>query len=367
MASYGETLGRLIGNYEQPSAKVDNCVHSWTISGWSWKFDGTFSRIYSKLELSLEVHDKQEQSEWNINDLNLVPLAFADECLKQRLRKRGEMFWKCRFKYLVSYHDDDNHDLDCSADQRFMIDPMTYRELHKKQSELPKGKRKHWVDLQVDRMDEVVWNKKAFKSLVLAHKTKDLIQALISKQLDSEKSTDLIHGKGNGLSLLLDRGPGTGKTLTAEGVAEIAENSESWMICGGMRSNRVGTIDEAFKSRIQLALHYPKLDHVKRAKIWENFTERLKDLKEENINFNDLKNNIENLAKNKINGREIRNAITLARQYTQWKATKLDFAEMQDIIKISRQFDVYLSELNRNITQDQLAQEDSLRLAAADR
>jgi MoxR-like ATPase len=33
----------------------------------------------------------------------------------------------------------------------------------------------------------------------------------------------LIVGKGNGLILLLHGGPGTGKTLTAESIAEVAE------------------------------------------------------------------------------------------------------------------------------------------------
>ncbi|KAI9729252.1 MAG: hypothetical protein M1834_007044 [Cirrosporium novae-zelandiae] len=84
-------------------------------------------------------------------------------------------------------------------------------------------KRKKWLDLQVDRIAEVVWNKKAFKRLVLDEKTKELIEALISNQLNAEKSTDLISGKANGLILLLHGGPGTGKTLTAESVAKIAE------------------------------------------------------------------------------------------------------------------------------------------------
>ena len=82
--------------------------------------------------------------------------------------------------------------------------------------------RKKWSDLQVDRISEATWNKAAFKSLVLHEKTKDLIQALISNQLATEKSTDLISGKGNGLILLLHGGPGTGKTLTAERYYQIA-------------------------------------------------------------------------------------------------------------------------------------------------
>ncbi|KAH8602367.1 P-loop containing nucleoside triphosphate hydrolase protein [Bisporella sp. PMI_857] len=57
-------------------------------------------------------------------------------------------------------------------------------------------------------------------------------------------------------------------------------------------SNHVGTFDEAFKSRIQLALHYPKLDHAKH-------------LKEKSIDFIDLRYNIGELAKNRMNGREI--------------------------------------------------------------
>ncbi len=40
-------------------------------------------------------------------------------------------------------------------------------------------------------------------------------------------------------------------------------------------SNRVGTIDEAFKSRIQLALQYERLQEWQRRLIWENSIRRL--------------------------------------------------------------------------------------------
>lgn len=52
---------------------------------------------------------------------------------------------------------------------------------------------------------------------------KDLIRALVSNQIASELRTYLIEGKVNGLILLLHGSPGTGKALTAESVAEIAE------------------------------------------------------------------------------------------------------------------------------------------------
>lgn len=59
------------------------------------------------------------------------------------------------------------------------------------------------VDIEVDRIQEVKWNKKAFENLVVDEDTKHLVEALISNQIKAEMSTDLISGKGNGLILLL--------------------------------------------------------------------------------------------------------------------------------------------------------------------
>ena len=143
------------------------------------------------------------------------------------------------------------------SDERFIIDFSTFRMLHPTNTSymitraaevMPKSemdqkeppdeaflylaplqtkgfnlRTKKWLDLDIDKMYPVAWNRKAFDSLVLDRKTKELITALVSKQISAAKSTDVVSGKGNGLILLLHGGPGTGKTLTAEGVAEIAE------------------------------------------------------------------------------------------------------------------------------------------------
>lgn len=436
-------------------------IQTFDIDVWSWTFSGTFRRLIGKLKLDFDANDL---SEMNIDDLGVRPLKYVSDTVAQTLKRRGETFWKCRSRYFVSYNEDVNRDIQTSGDERFMIDMMTYRELHPRDgkpfaegdpnTELdaetmkrdhPPGenfvyllpltivgynlRRKKWVDLQVDQISEVVWNKEAFKSLVLDRKTKDLIQALISNQLAAEKSTDLISGKGNGLILLLHGGPGTGKTLTAESVAEIAEKPLYRVTCGDigtepevvekylesvlhlgkiwgcvvlldeadvfleqrsledlqrnalvsvflrvleyydgiliLTSNRVGTFDEAFKSRIQLALHYASLGPFQRHKIWENFILRLESLGEEDIDFDDLKDHLEQLAENKMNGRQIRNAITTARQYAQWKETTLTYEHLKDIIEISGRFDLYLDKLNGGYTQDQLAEDEGLRLSQA--
>ncbi|TPX09081.1 uncharacterized protein E0L32_001657 [Thyridium curvatum] len=428
----------------------------WSIVCEHWDFDGVFSHRKTILQFSL---DSDQSSELKIDELDVKPLRSGDQAT-ETLRRRGEMFWKCRFRHFVSYLEDPTRD--SSGEERFMIDLGMYRELHKRESHdkslgekevsddlgpqrmksesppdeeflylLPrtiKGyslKRKKWLDLEVDKISEVAWNKDAFENLVLERKTKRLLQALVSNHLEAERGTDLIYGKGNGLILLLHGGQGTGKTLTAESVAEIAEKPLYPVTCGDigtesemvetylesvlhlgktwgcvvlldeadvfleqrsledlqrnalvsvflrtleyydgiliLTSNRVDTFDEAFKSRIQLALHYPNLETHHRIKIWENFIRRLQSLKE-NIDFSDLISHVPQLANHEMNGREIRNVITTARKYAMWEKERLDFEILEDIIQTTGRFNAYIKKLHGNHTQDELAEEDGLRL-----
>lgn len=285
-------------------------------------------------------------------------------------------------------------------------------------------RRKKWLDLKVDQLSDVTWNKTAFQTLVVENRTKDLIQALVSNQLAVERSTDLIADKGNGLILLLHGGPGTGKTLTAESVAEIAEKPLYRVTCGDigikadeveryldsvlhlgkiwdcvvlldeadvfleqrtledlarnalvsvflrvleyysgilvLTSNRVGTFDEAFKSRIQLALHYADLGEYERQQIWQNFINRLASLGDD-IEISELRDSIPRLAKEEMNGRQIRNAITTARQYAEWKKERLAYKHLEYVIEVSGRFDKYLKDINGGFTQSQLARDEGIR------
>jgi SpoVK/Ycf46/Vps4 family AAA+-type ATPase len=289
-------------------------------------------------------------------------------------------------------------------------------------------RRKKWFDLIAERVRDVEWKREAFQKVVMNRKAKDLIQALVSNQLAAEAdtfSTDLIEGKGNGLILLLHGSPGTGKTLTAESVAEIAEKPLYRVTCADigtkaedaekylesilhlgklwkcvvlldeadvfleqrsledlkrnalvsvflrvleyyegiliLTSNRVGTFDEAFKSRIQLALHYPALGPYQRLQIWQNFLEKLENLNEAAIDVADLRDHLEDLKEEEMNGRQIRNAITTARQYAKWKGEILTYAKLKDVIEVAGRFDKYLDKLHGGFTQDELAKDEGLR------
>ena len=81
------------------------------------------------------------------------------------------------------------------------------------------------VNLSIDDICAVKWNKSAYDRLVLPFRTKELVRALVMVKTSQRgvkqslglagKREDIISGKGNGLIMLLHGGPGTGKTLTA--------------------------------------------------------------------------------------------------------------------------------------------------------
>jgi SpoVK/Ycf46/Vps4 family AAA+-type ATPase len=264
----------------------------------------------------------------------------------------------------------------------------------------------------VKHICDIQWNKAAFNHrLVLKEEKKELIRALISVHIGQKNAlkTDFMDGKGDGLIILLHGGPGTGKTLTAESVAEFAEKPLYRVTCGDigtdpesvekylesvlfigstwgcvilldeadvfleertkqdmqrnalvsvflrvleyydgiliLTTNRIGTFDEAFKSRVQLALHYPPLNGKAREEIWHNFMRSLF-AEGEDVDFEELNEKIYVLAKHKLNGRQIRNTISTARQLAQYRKEKLRFVHMNQALQVVDEFEKYVSDVH---------------------
>ncbi|KAK4201930.1 hypothetical protein QBC40DRAFT_48233 [Triangularia verruculosa] len=389
-----------------------------------------------------------------IRSLQTYPLRFAKEEVRERLEKIGKLCWSSRVRKFVAYQEGNGLEA-----ERFMIDCATYDKIHgnrkgesSRLSAIPglsrisettgpvgdeiyafpviiKGfniQRKTWVDLDVDKITEVEWDKKAFENLALSDtKTKDLIRALVTTQVAAEKGTDIIKGKGKGLILLMHGAPGTGKTFTAEAVAEITEKPLYRVTCGDvgtkpedvekylesvlylgkiwgcivlldeaevfleqrgladlnrnalvsvflrvleyydgiliLTSNRVGTFDEAFKSRIHLAIHYDNLNVPQRRRIWRNFLARLKDIDGESIDFEDINDNLGEFARMEMNGRSIRNAITTARQLAKHKKEVVNSSHLQHVIEVASRFDDYIKKVREGLTDDELARDGGYR------
>jgi hypothetical protein len=128
-----------------------------------------------------------------------------------------------------------------------------------------------------------------------------------------------------------------------------------------LTSNRVGTFDEAFKSRIQLALHFDNLDTDRRAKIWAKFIDRLAELNED-VDFDDVRAHLEALARPPMNGRQIRNAVTTARQLARFRKTRMGYAHLKQAISVSQKFEDYVRKVKGGQDDDEIAELDMLRV-----
>ncbi|KAI9661876.1 MAG: hypothetical protein M1821_009115 [Bathelium mastoideum] len=272
---------------------------------------------------------------------------------------------------------------------------------------------------------EVEWNQAAFDTVVLGEDLKNLIKALVTNVIEPTNATDIIEGKGNGLVILLHGGPGTGKTLTAESVAEYARKPLYRVTCGDigtspgaieehlknalalgkmwdcvvlldeaevflqerslidinrnalvsvflrvleyydgiiiLTSNRVGTFDEGFKSRIQFAIHYKTLELSSRKQIWTNFLQRLVTSQSDELDIDDLERHVGDLARYVLNGRQIRNVLTTGRQLARYEKKPLTFERLKRVIDLSSRFDKYLKDVNDGLDDNELARGDSIR------
>lgn len=76
---------------------------------------------------------------------------------------------------------------------------------------------------------------------------------------------------------------------------------------------------------------------------------------EEQINMEDLVDKIDLLAKHELNGREIRNVITSARQLARYRAEPMDSSHLYKAIAVVDEFQEYVNKMHGH-TDDQYAQ-----------
>ncbi|KAI1500278.1 P-loop containing nucleoside triphosphate hydrolase protein [Biscogniauxia marginata] len=422
-------------------------------------FDGLFKR--KEIDLSVD-WPTYSDSVVQIDALSVYPLRFSAPGTKARLMSRGKVFWSCRNRRFVSYTAPSRTFEIKVVNPRYMIDMETYHQGHSKEGDTHRRQDalehvdldrddppsdeftimlppkilgfglhdKKWKNLLVEHIQKITWNKTAFDRLVLGAEKKTLITAMVKEHVLNDTATDVIEGKGNGLIILLHGAPGTGKTLTAESVAEVAEKPLYRVTCGDigtdpegvekylesvlyiatmwkavvlfdesdvfleertqadlqrnalvsaflrvleyydgiliLTTNRVGIFDEACKSRMQLALHYPKLDEDGRLEIWNDFIHNLQQSSldrgagSKGINAEQLRGKVGILAREELNGRQIRNAIRTGRQLASHRSEPLGYEHLRAAIRVAKEFDRYIVETHGH-TDEEFAKAQSLR------
>jgi hypothetical protein len=97
-----------------------------------------------------------------------------------------------------------------------------------------------------------------------------------------------------------------------------------------LTTNRISDFDAAFESRIHLTIHYPALDTASRLHIWKTFV-RMGD-SESRLSDSDL----ETLAKNEMNGREIKNIIKTGRLLSKQQKVPLAMEHVEMVLKVKK-------------------------------
>lgn len=251
---------------------------------------------------------------------------------------------------------------------------------------------KRWGWLAVEGLSPVVWRDDAFDQLVLDPQRKCSVLHLV-KHYDNSFS-DFIDGKSGGLIFLLHGPAGSGKTLSAEAVAEtlrrplysisvgelgttpenmeeklrsILDLTHQWnavllldeadifmeardtsniqrnaMVSIFLRqleyysgvmfltTNRVATFDPAFFSRVSLAICYPKLDTSDREKVWYNV------LKGAGVDVSQL--DLSALAQHEVNGRNIKNIVRVAQTMAAGDNRSLQHIDLINSLSLTMSF-----------------------------
>lgn len=100
-------------------------MQDFMISAWQWDFDGNFKRRVQNLTFCIEIwkasmqnmSDSKDKSTPKakgdsgeviaIHELIVFPIQYAPPEVVAKLRRRGQVFWKCRNRAYVSYREND--------------------------------------------------------------------------------------------------------------------------------------------------------------------------------------------------------------------------------------------------------------------
>lgn len=101
-------------------------------------------------------------------------------------------------------------------------------------------------------IQDIIWNDAAFANLMLPAKYKSLVLSFVEGQISHKHVfDDIIHGKGQGVVMLLVGNPGTGKTLTAEAVADRVRRP-LYMLSVGELGQGGGDVEKRLKLVLEL-------------------------------------------------------------------------------------------------------------------
>ena len=259
-------------------------------------------------------------------------------------------------------------------------------------------KSKIWGEFAIDQISDIKFREDAYDKLVLDEDTKQMVFALVEDS-GYVQEMDIVDGKGGGCIFLAEGNPGTGKTATAEAIAEklqrplhsvsvgelgtnvaqlednlkrILEVASTWnaillideadiflearndldiernaMVAVFLHlleyfpgimfltTNRATNLDQAFFSRITLAIHYPDLPESSRVSICENLLG--------NADMDHIDAAL--IACHDLNGRQIKHVIKAAGALARFGKRTVKQEDFDTIIRKQNEFKIHLAKL----------------------
>ncbi|KAJ7451970.1 P-loop containing nucleoside triphosphate hydrolase protein [Mycena latifolia] len=253
---------------------------------------------------------------------------------------------------------------------------------------------KLWLEFDVTKVMPVAWNDDAFANLVLPADRKTLLRSLVEAHHAEAGFDDFVKGKGAGLVVNLFGPPGVGKTFSAEATSEhvqrplyvigggdlgtragdldtalerVFDVATAWkaivlideadvflerrslhdlernaMVAVFLRhveyyrgilfltTNRVQAFDEAFLSRIHVALHFAELNEASRAQVWRAFLGR--------AGVSMPAEEVAQLAGRAVNGRQIKNAVRTAHSLARGRGQEVGLVHFMETLDAMDEF-----------------------------
>lgn len=105
-----------------------------------------------------------------------------------------------------------------------------------------------------------------------------------------------------------------------------------------LTTNRVKTFDEAFLSRIHVALHFTELSRESKIQVWNAFLRQVDALAEEPAFGEITEAQVAELSKREVNGRQIKNAVRTAQSLASAKGRKLGYVHVLQTLYAMEEF-----------------------------
>jgi hypothetical protein len=123
-----------------------------------------------------------------------------------------------------------------------------------------------------------------------------------------------------------------------------------------LTTNRIGTMDVAFQSRIQIGIGFKELTPSVRKQIWSNLLDLNRDEKTDTYALDEIKSNVDTLAKWDLNGREIRNVLNIADAYAYREhgmSSKMKYEHVEKAARATVEFKELLESERLNLRTEQ--------------